>query len=95
MFYVLRIQNTLWATFHMLKLKHKQLVKKSTSKSLGLNIKLLEQKYVFVEVKIANQARTIFWIIGNTMVSYPSECIENYVSLALWCCNDKPQGRRR
>ncbi|GJX39225.1 probable LRR receptor-like serine/threonine-protein kinase isoform X2 [Tanacetum coccineum] len=27
------------------------------------------------------------------MGSYPSECIEEFVSLALWCCNDKPDKR--
>ncbi|PWA61962.1 serine/threonine/dual specificity protein kinase, catalytic domain-containing protein [Artemisia annua] len=24
------------------------------------------------------------------MVSYPSKCIEKFVSLALWCCDGKP-----
>nr|GEV95661.1 hypothetical protein [Tanacetum cinerariifolium] len=29
----------------------------------------------------------------HPMDSYPSECIEKFVSLALWCCNDKPHKR--
>ena len=31
--------------------------------------------------------------IDNKMDSYPCECIEEFVSLALWCCNDKPDKR--
>ncbi|GJR88389.1 hypothetical protein Tco_0212400 [Tanacetum coccineum] len=33
-------------------------------------------------VKTANQA--------GKMCSYPSECIEEFVSLVHWCCNDNP-----
>ncbi|PWA97442.1 protein kinase-like domain-containing protein [Artemisia annua] len=44
-------------------------------------------------VKLANQAGTMLSITDNRMGSYPSECIEKFVSLALWCCNDKPDKR--
>ncbi|GKE00870.1 probable LRR receptor-like serine/threonine-protein kinase isoform X2, partial [Tanacetum coccineum] len=44
-------------------------------------------------VKIANQAGNTFSIIDNRMGSYPFECIEKFVSLALWCCNNKPDKR--
>ena len=47
----------------------------------------------FFQVKLANQAGTMFSIIDNRMGSYLSQCIEKFVSLALWCCNDKPDKR--
>ncbi|KAL8232751.1 hypothetical protein R6Q57_002529 [Mikania cordata] len=50
-------------------------------------------KNIVREVKIAHQTGTISSIIDKRMGSYPSECVENFVSLALWCCNDKPEKR--
>ncbi|GJX87328.1 probable LRR receptor-like serine/threonine-protein kinase isoform X2 [Tanacetum coccineum] len=50
-------------------------------------------KDIVREVKLANQAGTMFSIIDNRMGSHPSECIEKFVSLALWCCNGKPDQR--
>ncbi|KAJ0449752.1 putative protein kinase-like domain superfamily [Helianthus annuus] len=47
----------------------------------------------FFQVKIAHQAGIMFSIIDNKMGSYPSECVDKFVSLALWCCNDKPEKR--
>ena len=35
----------------------------------------------------------IFSIIDSRMGSYPSECIERFVGLALSCCHDKPEKR--
>ncbi|KVH94995.1 Leucine-rich repeat-containing protein [Cynara cardunculus var. scolymus] len=31
--------------------------------------------------------------VNNRMGSYPSECIEKFALLALWCCKDKPEKR--
>ncbi|KAL9994667.1 putative protein kinase RLK-Pelle-LRR-VIII-1 family [Helianthus debilis subsp. tardiflorus] len=50
-------------------------------------------KNIVREVKIAHQAGIMFSIIDNKMGSYPSECVDKFVSLALWCCNDKPEKR--
>lgn len=50
-------------------------------------------KNIVREVKIAHQTGTMFSIADNRMGSYPSECLEKFVSLALWCCNDKPEKR--
>nr|GEW08382.1 probable LRR receptor-like serine/threonine-protein kinase At1g06840 isoform X2 [Tanacetum cinerariifolium] len=50
-------------------------------------------KIIVREAKLANQAGTMFSIIDNRMGSYPSECIERFVSLAFWCCKDKPEKR--
>nr|XP_043636239.1 probable LRR receptor-like serine/threonine-protein kinase At1g06840 [Erigeron canadensis] len=50
-------------------------------------------KNIVREVKIAHQMGTMFSIVDSRMGSYPSECIEKFVSLALWCCNDKPEKR--
>ncbi|GJR88387.1 probable LRR receptor-like serine/threonine-protein kinase isoform X2 [Tanacetum coccineum] len=50
-------------------------------------------KNIARKVKLVNQSGTMFSIIDNQMGSYPSACIEKIVSLALWCCNDKPEKR--
>ncbi|KAI7750729.1 hypothetical protein M8C21_013031 [Ambrosia artemisiifolia] len=50
-------------------------------------------KNIVREVKIAHQEGIMFSIIDNKMGSYPSEWVEKFVSLALRCCNDKPEKR--
>ncbi|KAI3819154.1 hypothetical protein L1987_12979 [Smallanthus sonchifolius] len=50
-------------------------------------------KNIVREVKIAHQTGIVFSIIDNRMGSYPFECVEKFVSLALSCCNDKPEKR--
>ncbi|KAD4584552.1 hypothetical protein E3N88_22153 [Mikania micrantha] len=50
-------------------------------------------KNIVREVKVAHQKGTSSSIIDKRMGSYPSECVENFASLALWCCNDKPEKR--
>ncbi|KAK1437182.1 hypothetical protein QVD17_02969 [Tagetes erecta] len=50
-------------------------------------------KNIVREVKIAHQTGTMFSIIDNKMGSYPSESVAKFVSLALWCCDDKPEKR--
>ncbi|KAI3750575.1 hypothetical protein L2E82_21240 [Cichorium intybus] len=50
-------------------------------------------KNIVREVKIAHEMGTMFSIVDNRMGSYPSECIEKFVCLALWCCKDKPEKR--
>ncbi|KAK9067765.1 hypothetical protein SSX86_011876 [Deinandra increscens subsp. villosa] len=50
-------------------------------------------KNIVREVKISQQTGTMFSIIDNKMGSYPSESVEKFLSLALWCVNDKPEKR--
>ncbi|KAL4557750.1 hypothetical protein LXL04_035938 [Taraxacum kok-saghyz] len=50
-------------------------------------------KNIVREVKIAHETGTMFSIVDNRMGSYPSECVEKFVSLALSCCKDKPEKR--
>ncbi|XP_024981843.1 probable LRR receptor-like serine/threonine-protein kinase At1g06840 isoform X2 [Cynara cardunculus var. scolymus] len=50
-------------------------------------------KNIVREVKVAHQTGTMFSIVDNRMGSYPSECIEKFALLALWCCKDKPEKR--
>lgn len=44
-------------------------------------------------MNVARESGLMFSIIDNRMGSYPSECIERFVALALNCCNDKPELR--
>ncbi|KAK9070022.1 hypothetical protein SSX86_010421 [Deinandra increscens subsp. villosa] len=50
-------------------------------------------KNIVREVKVAHLTGIMFSIIDNRMGSYPSECVQKFVSLALWCCEDKPEKR--
>ncbi|KAI3805839.1 hypothetical protein L1987_21726 [Smallanthus sonchifolius] len=50
-------------------------------------------KNIVREVKTTHQTGRMFSIIDNRMGSYPSECVEKFLSLALWCVNDKPENR--
>ncbi|XP_030456083.1 probable LRR receptor-like serine/threonine-protein kinase At1g06840 isoform X2 [Syzygium oleosum] len=50
-------------------------------------------KNIVREVNMAHQAGMIFSIIDNRMGSYPSECIERFIALALMCCHDNPEKR--
>nr|GEU65775.1 probable LRR receptor-like serine/threonine-protein kinase At1g06840 isoform X2 [Tanacetum cinerariifolium] len=70
------------------------LTHKLTDKKILTSMKPISHgKNIVREVKLANQAGIMFSIIDNRMGSYPSECLEKFVSLALWCCNDKPEKR--
>ncbi|OWM81597.1 hypothetical protein CDL15_Pgr007635 [Punica granatum] len=50
-------------------------------------------KNIVREVNMANQSGMMFSIIDSKMGSYPSECIEKFVTLALMSCDDKPDRR--
>ncbi|XP_030543829.1 probable LRR receptor-like serine/threonine-protein kinase At1g06840 isoform X2 [Rhodamnia argentea] len=50
-------------------------------------------KNIVREVNMAHQAGMMFSIIDSRMGSYPSECVERFVALALMCCHDKPEKR--
>lgn len=50
-------------------------------------------KNIVREVNLAHQSGTMFSIIDSKMGSYPSECVERFVALALRCCHEKPEGR--
>ncbi|XP_026664102.2 probable LRR receptor-like serine/threonine-protein kinase At1g06840 isoform X2 [Phoenix dactylifera] len=54
---------------------------------------ILHGKNIVREVSMACQSGMMFSIIDNHMGSYPSECIENFVSLARRCCRDEPDAR--
>ncbi|KAK9265342.1 hypothetical protein L1049_001667 [Liquidambar formosana] len=50
-------------------------------------------KNIVREVNVAYQSGMMFSIIDSRMGSYPSECVERFVDLALRCCQDKPEER--
>ncbi|XP_068668689.1 probable LRR receptor-like serine/threonine-protein kinase At1g06840 isoform X2 [Aristolochia californica] len=50
-------------------------------------------KNIAREVNIAYQSGMFFSIIDNKMGSYPSECVEQFVTLALRCCQDETDKR--
>ncbi|CAL5351636.1 unnamed protein product [Camellia sinensis] len=50
-------------------------------------------KNIVREVNLAHQSGTMFSIIDSRMGSYPAECIERLMALALGCCQDKPEQR--
>ncbi|KAL5738929.1 hypothetical protein ACOSQ2_028109 [Xanthoceras sorbifolium] len=50
-------------------------------------------KNIVREVNMAHQSGMMFSIVDSRMGSYPSECIEKFVALALRCCHDKPEHR--
>ncbi|KAG1338920.1 putative LRR receptor-like serine/threonine-protein kinase [Cocos nucifera] len=50
-------------------------------------------KNIVREVTTAYQSGMMFSVIDSRMGSYPSECIEKFVSLALRCCQDETDAR--
>ncbi|KAK3188565.1 hypothetical protein Dsin_028126 [Dipteronia sinensis] len=50
-------------------------------------------KNIVREVNIAYQSGMIFSVIDEKMGSYPSECVEKFVTLALKCCKDDTDAR--
>ena len=42
---------------------------------------------------MAHQSGAMFSIIDSRMGSYPSECVERFVTLALQCCQHEPEAR--
>lgn len=42
---------------------------------------------------MSHKSGTMFSIMDNRMGSYPAECVEKFVALALKCCQDKPEDR--
>ncbi|KAF6168715.1 hypothetical protein GIB67_026601 [Kingdonia uniflora] len=50
-------------------------------------------KNIVREVNVAYKSGMVFSIVDNHMGSYPAECIEKFVKLALWCCQDLPPAR--
>lgn len=47
----------------------------------------------FDQVNNAHQSGMIFSVIDTRMGSYPSECVEKLVGLAIKCCRDNPEER--
>lgn len=47
----------------------------------------------FLQVTAAYQSGMIFSVIDSRMGSYPSECVEKFVSLALKCCQEETDAR--
>ncbi|KAK8544936.1 hypothetical protein V6N12_025797 [Hibiscus sabdariffa] len=50
-------------------------------------------KNIVREVNVAYHSGMIFTVIDGKMGSYPSECVEKFVTLALKCCQDETDGR--
>uniref|UniRef100_M1CNF8 non-specific serine/threonine protein kinase n=1 Tax=Solanum tuberosum TaxID=4113 RepID=M1CNF8_SOLTU len=50
-------------------------------------------KNIVREVNLAHGSEKMFSVMDSTMGSYPSECVEKFVALALKCCEDKPEDR--
>eukprot|EP00268_Persea_americana_P063301 TRINITY_DN8202_c1_g1_i1.p1 TRINITY_DN8202_c1_g1~~TRINITY_DN8202_c1_g1_i1.p1 ORF type:complete len:948 (-),score=142.16 TRINITY_DN8202_c1_g1_i1:149-2992(-) len=50
-------------------------------------------KNIVREVNVAYQSGMMFSMVDNKMGSYPSECVEQFVSLALRCCQDETENR--
>ncbi|KMT06488.1 hypothetical protein BVRB_7g156650 isoform A [Beta vulgaris subsp. vulgaris] len=45
------------------------------------------------EVNTAQKSGSLFGIIDSRMGTYPSECVEKFIALAVRCCQDKPDMR--
>ncbi|XAR58822.1 Non-specific serine/threonine protein kinase [Bertholletia excelsa] len=50
-------------------------------------------KNIVREVKMAHRSGMVFTIIDERMGSYPSECVEKFVNLALKCCQEETDAR--
>ncbi|KAL2330499.1 hypothetical protein Fmac_018080 [Flemingia macrophylla] len=50
-------------------------------------------KNIVREVNMALQSGTIYSIIDSRMGSYPSDCLDKFLTLALSCCQDNPEQR--
>lgn len=50
-------------------------------------------KNIVREVNLAHKSGTVSDIIDSRMGVYPSDCAEKFATLALNCCNDKPEKR--
>ncbi|XXG76897.1 hypothetical protein AAC387_Pa08g1160 [Persea americana] len=50
-------------------------------------------KNIVREVNVAYQSGMMFSMVDDKMGSYPSECVEQFVSLALRCCQDETENR--
>nr|XP_011466400.1 PREDICTED: probable LRR receptor-like serine/threonine-protein kinase At1g06840 [Fragaria vesca subsp. vesca] len=78
-----------------------QLTDKSDVYSLGIVflelltgvLPISHGKNIVREVNMAHQSGLMFSIIDTRMGSYPSECVERFVALALRCCQDKQDDR--
>ncbi|XP_069145284.1 probable LRR receptor-like serine/threonine-protein kinase At1g06840 isoform X6 [Solanum lycopersicum] len=50
-------------------------------------------KNIVREVNLAYRSGMIFNVIDDQMGSYPSECVEKFINLALKCCQEETEGR--
>lgn len=46
-----------------------------------------------LQVNTAYNSGIIFSVIDERMGSYPSECVQKFINLALKCCKDEPDDR--
>ncbi|KAL2330502.1 hypothetical protein Fmac_018083 [Flemingia macrophylla] len=50
-------------------------------------------KHIVNEVNVACRSGMIYSIIKSRMGSYPSDCLDKFLTLALSCCQDSPEDR--
>ncbi|KAL3565898.1 hypothetical protein D5086_033944 [Populus alba] len=50
-------------------------------------------KNIVREVKVAYQSGMIFSVIDERMGSYPSDCVDKFLTLAMKCCNEETDAR--
>lgn len=46
-----------------------------------------------IQVNVAHNSGMVFSIVDDRMGSYPSECVEKFLNLALRCCQDETDAR--
>lgn len=54
---------------------------------------ILDLLHLYFQVNLSYNSGTMFSIIDSRMGSYPSECVERFIALALKCCHSKPEDR--
>lgn len=57
------------------------------------SLNLIVSGFMIRQVNIAYQTGMIFSIVDGRMGSYPSDCVDKFLTLAMKCCNDDTDER--